>query len=113
MIKLDEETGWINWWEFSPVDDTFICETIPDQTKKESESGIIISTQESAIVDRPFKGVVIAVGPKAKYKIGDYLYWSPQSGMDLAMIKAEKDGRKFILLHTEAIMGQRVKDARI
>ena len=108
----DSSKGWINWWEFAPVGDTFICETMPDVTKKETESGIIFETQESVILDRPFKGVVISVGPEAKYKIGEYLYWSPQSGMDLAMMKPEKDGQKFILLHTDAIMGRRVKDTR-
>ena len=61
----DSSKGWINWWEFAPVADTFICETMPDVTKKETESGIIFETQESAIIDRPFKGIVIAVGPEA------------------------------------------------
>ena len=106
------EDGWINWWEFSPVGDTFICSTIPDLTKKETETGIIFDTQVSVVADRPFKGVVISVGPDAKYKVGDYLYWQTTAGLDLGMIRPEKEDQKYILLHTDAILGQKVKDVR-
>ncbi len=112
MEETKEDFGYIDWWEFHPVGDTFIVSTIPDETKKTSDSGIIISTESDVIMDRPFKGVVVTVGPKAEYKIGDYLYWQPQSGMDLAMIRPSKEGEKFLLLHTEAILGQKVKDTR-
>ena len=110
-MQKTEELGYINWWEFGPVNDHFICRTIPDMTKKETESGIIITTQTDVVQDRPFKGQVVAAGPEAKYKVGEFLYWQPQSGMDLAMIRTDGE-EKFILLHTDAILGRRVKDTR-
>jgi co-chaperonin GroES (HSP10) len=110
--EIMDETGYINWYSFAPVGDTFIVKTLPDKTKKESESGIIITTQTDIVTDRPFKGMVVSVGPDAKYKIGDYLYWQPQSGFDLAMIKPTEPDEKFLLLHNDAILGQLVKDTR-
>lgn len=106
-----QDLGFIDWWEFAPIDDTFICRSSPDETKKTTESGLIIATQTDIIMDRPWKGEVISVGPTAKYNIGDFLYWQPNSGFDLAMIR-NQEHEKFILLHNEAILGQRVKDTR-
>ena len=63
-------------------------------------------------MDRPFKGQVVSAGPDSKYKVGEFLYWQPQSGMDLAMIRPTEEHEKFILLHTDAILGKRVKDTR-
>ena len=107
-----EDLGYVNWWEFSPVKDLFICRTVPDKTKKESETGIIFSTQESTVADRPFKGVVVSAGPDSKYKVGEYLWWQTTSGFDLAMIRPTESDEKFILLHTDAILGKKVKDTR-
>jgi len=109
---VEPELGYVDWWELAPVNDLFLVRTVPDKTKKESASGIIISTQESAVMDRPFKGTVISVGPDAKYKIGDYLYWQPTSGMDMAVIRPTEPDEKFLLLHTEAILCKKVKDTR-
>ncbi len=106
------DLGYVDYWEFAPVNDYFIVSTVPDKTKKETESGIIMTTQTDVIMDRPFKGVVVAVGPKAKYKIGDFLWWQPTSGMDLAMIRPTKEDEKFLLLHSDAILGRRVTDTR-
>jgi len=108
----DEIPGWYDYWEYGCVDDTFIVSTVPDQTKKTSESGIIFATEADVIQDRPFRGTVVSVGPKAKYKIGEYLFFQPTSGMDLAFLKPTKEGEMFVLLHTDAIIGRLVKDTR-
>ena len=111
-MPTEEERGYINWWEFAPTKDTFIIHTIPDQTKKESESGIIFATEVDVIQDRPFKGEIISVGPDSKFKVGSYVYFEPQKGMDLAMIRREKPEEMYLLLYDDAILGQRVKDTR-
>lgn len=108
----EEERGYINWWEFAPQGDTFIVHTTPDETKKVSESGIIISTENDVIQDRPFKGTVVSVGPEAKVKVGTYIYFQPISGMDLAMIRRDKPEDSYLLLYPDAVLGIRVKDTR-
>ena len=102
----------INWWECAPKKDTFVCRILPDKSKTETESGLIIAQKAGSVQDRPYQGEVISVGPKAKYSIGDYLFWQPQTGFDLAMIRPTQEDEKFILLHPEAILGQKVKDTR-
>ncbi len=109
----DEELGFIDWWEFAPQGDTFIVLSRPDKTKKETESGIILTTQTDVVQDRPFKGEVVSVGPDCKYKVGSYLYWQPTSGMDLAMIRKENPEDMYLLLYPDAVLGQRVKDTRL
>ena len=111
---MSKETGpgWFDWWEYGCVDDTFIVSTVPDETKKESETGIIFATEVDIVQDRPFRGTVVSVGPKAKYKIGEYVFFQPTSGFDLAFLRPSKEGEMFVLLHTEAIIGKLVKDTR-
>ncbi len=104
--------GWYDWWEYGCVDDTFIVSTIPDMAKKTTETGIIFSTEDSAVMDRPFKGTVISVGPKAKYNKGDFVFFQPTSGMDLAFLRPTQENESFVLLHTDAIIGKLVKDTR-
>ncbi len=110
MAKTD--LGYINWYEFAPQKDTFIVRSVPDETKKSTESGIIFATETDVIMDRPFKGEIISVGPDTKYKVGSYIYWEPQKGMNLEMIRKEQDGEVYILLYDDAVLGQRVKDIR-
>ena len=112
LLATVKDAGWYNWWEYGCVSDTFMVSTVPDETKKESETGIIFSTQESVITDRPFRGAVVSVGPEAKYKLGEYVFFQPTSGFDLAFIRPTKDGEKFLLLHTDAVIGKLVKDTR-
>jgi len=108
----DEQRGYIDWWEFAPMGDTFIVHTKPDQTKKETESGIIFQTETDVIMDRPFKGTVVSVGPEAKFNVGEYVYFEPQKGMDLAMVRKPNPDEMYLLLYNEAIIGKRVKDTR-
>lgn len=113
MARIEtEDLGFIDYWEFAPQGDTFIVFTKPDKTKTETEGGLILTTKTDVIMDRPFKGVVVTVGPDAPYNVGDYLYWQPQSGMDLAMVRTQAPEEKYLLLHPDAILGQRVKDTR-
>jgi co-chaperonin GroES (HSP10) len=107
MKEQEKQTtpGYVEWWEFSPQNDTFVCSVTPDRTKKESETGIIIDTTESVIQDRPTQGTIISVGPTCPYNVNDYIFWAPTSGFDLAMIRPEEDDQKFILLHPDAVLG--------
>ena len=109
---MENKTGWFEYWEYGCVDDTFMVSTTPDVTKKESESGIIFATETDIVQDRPFRGVVVAVGPKAQYRIGEVVFFQPTSGFDLAFLKPTKEDEKFVLLHTDAIIGRLVKDSR-
>ena len=106
------ESGFVEWYEFEPTKDTFIVSTVPDQTKKTSQTGIVTSTETSVVQDRPFRGVVVSIGPDSVFRVGDYVYFQPTSGFDLAMIKPTKPEEKFILLHTDAILGKRIPDTR-
>ena len=110
-MEKTEDLGYINWWEFAPTKDTFIVKTLPDKTKKETESGIIFATAESVVQDRPFKGEVITTGPDSKIAKGSYVYFEPTKGMDLAMIRRDGD-EMYILLYDDAILGRRVEDTR-
>ena len=112
MSDKTDKTGFYDWWEYGCVDDTFIVSTVPDVTKKESESGIIFATEADVIQDRPFSGTVVAVGPKAKYKLGEYVFFQPTSGFDSAFLKPTREQEHFVLLHTEAIIGKLIKDSR-
>lgn len=103
--------GFIDWWEFSPQGDTFIVLSKPDETKKVTETGLIFDTEDSVVQDRPTSGEVVSIGPDCPYKVGDYLYWNPVSGMDLEMIRTKKND-KFQLMHPDAILGKKVKDTR-
>lgn len=111
IVKENKDLGYINWWEFAPTGDTFIVKHTPDISKKETESGIIFETRVSVVQDRPTSGVVVAIGPESKYSIGDFVYFEPNAGMDLAMIR-QKDDEKYLLLYNKAIIGKRVKDTR-
>ena len=111
-MQNQDQPGFIEWYEFGPTKDTFIVSTIPDQTKKTSQTGIVTSTETSVVQDRPFRGIVVSIGPDSVFRVGDYVYFQPTSGFDLAMIKPTKDGEKFILLHTDAILGKKLIDSR-
>lgn len=108
----EEQLGYIDWWEFAPQKDMFVVRSVPDKTKKQSESGIIITTQTDVIMDRPFKGEIISTGPDSKYKVGSYIYWEPQKGLNLEMIRKTQEGEIYLLLYDDAVLGQRVKDVR-
>lgn len=105
------ELGYIDWWEFEPQGDTFIIKNLPDETKKATESGIFVSSETSVVQDRPFKGEVIAVGKDASFEVGDYVYFEPTAGMDLAMIRTVEN-EKYLLLYNKSVLGKRVKDTR-
>ena len=111
-MEETEKAGWYNWWEYGCVKDTFIVSTIPNITKKESETGIIFATEADIVQDRPFEGTVVSVGPDAKYRLGEYVFFQPTSGFDLAFLRPSKEGEKFVLLHTDAIIGKLIKDSR-
>lgn len=103
--------GYIDWWEFEPQKDTFIVECKPDNTKKETETGIIFSTEDSIVQDRPSKGKIINCGKDSKFSKGDFVYFEPNKGMDLKMIRTSDD-ETYLLLYDDAIIGKKVEDIR-
>jgi len=102
------ENGWIDLEEFLPSGDTFVVEMLPVSTKKETETGLIISTSSDSVIDdRPNFGKIVAVGPDAKRKIGEYVYTQKTSGYDLEMIRHE-EGIRYVLLYDDSIIGNLV-----
>ena len=103
--------GWIDLEEFQPSRDTFIVKMLPVETKKETESGLIISTRDDSVVeDRPNFGEIVAVGPESKRKIHEFVYVQKAMGYDLKMIRTPKDCDTcaYVLLYEEAIIGNRI-----
>jgi co-chaperonin GroES (HSP10) len=102
--------GWIELEEFYPARDTFVVKALPQETEKKTESGIVLSVQESVVEDRPAGGIIMAVGPECKRKVGEFVYWQKQSGYDLNMIKKPADAEyRYVLLYEDALLGNRVK----
>lgn len=105
------QSGFIDWFEFEPQGDTFIVKSEPDNTKKETESGIIVTTENSVIQDRPANGTVVSVGPEANFEVNEFVYFEPTAGFDLKMIRTEND-ETYLLLYNKSIIGKKVKDTR-
>ena len=101
--------SWINWYEFEPAKDTFLCKVHEDLSTKETETGLIISSGTSRVEDRPSSGIVVSTGPDAPYNIGDELFWQKTAGYEIGMIKGED---QYLLLYPDAILGKKVKDTR-
>ncbi len=112
--KIEEENGWIEWYEFLPSKDTFVVRTLPQKTKKATESGIILQTKEDSVVmDRPNAGIVVSVGPESKYKVGEFLFIQMGMGYDLEMVRKPTDvSWSYVLLYNDAIIGSKCKDTR-
>ena len=104
--------GFIDWFEFEPQKDTFIGRTLPVETKKATESGLILQAEDDSVVnDRPDACIVVSVGETCKYKVGDFLYLQKGMGYDLKQVRKEND-QEFILLYPDAVIGKKVQDTR-
>jgi len=112
MHDKNEISDRLHWWEFAPVKDYFLVQTIPNESDKKTESGIVISTQNSVVDDRPHQGIVKATGPKCPYSVGDFLFFQKTSGYDMNNIRIDENENPFILYHPDAVLGKRVKDTR-
>jgi len=108
---MEQNSQWINWYNFLCVNDTFMVKTVPDTTKLESTGGILLEAEVSKLQDRPSYGEIMSVGNNTIYNVGDYVYFEPTKGMDLGMIKTTGDER-YLLLYDDAVVGIRVKDSR-
>jgi len=107
--KVEElKNDWIDIDEFIPARDTFVVKALPAETDKETEGGIILSTNESVVHDRPNAGIIVSVGPDTERKVGEFVYWQRTSGYDLNMIRKPADAEySYILLYDDAIIGNR------
>ena len=102
------KNDWINIEEFLPARDTFVVKALPAETDKSTESGLILSTQDSVVHDRPNAGVIVTVGPDTERKVGEFVYWQRTSGYDLEMIRKPADAEySYVLLYEDAIIGNR------
>ncbi len=103
------ENSWMDLDEFVCLKDTFIARTLPQNTKKETESGLILSTQADSVVnDRPDAGVVVSVGPEAEFRVGEYIFIQKGHGYDLANIRKDpKADYNYLLLYTDAVIGKK------
>jgi len=109
MSKSKElKNDWIDINEFLPARDTFVVKALPAETDKETESGLILSTQDSVVHDRPNAGVIVSVGPDTERKVGEFVFFQKTSGYDLSMIRKPSDAEySYILLYEDAILGNR------
>ena len=102
------DNGYINLEEFLPSKDTFVVQMLPVATKKESESGIIISTNDDSVInDRPNFGKIVTIGPDCERKVGEYVYVQKGMGYDLEMIRKPENVDAYVLLYDDAIIGNR------
>lgn len=110
---MNDDNGYLNWYEFAPQDNLLIIRYTPDTTKQESATGIIIATgTPSAITDRPSTGVIVSMGPDAKkFKLQNQVFFAPQTSFDLAFFRVEGD-EKYLMVPEDRIDGLRVKDVR-
>ncbi len=109
MSKIKElKNDWIDVKDFLPARDTFVVKALPAETDKETESGLILSTSESVVHDRPNGGIIVSVGPDTERKVGEFVYWQRTSGADLEMIRKPADAEySYVLLYEDAIIGNR------
>ena len=106
------ENAYLNWWESQPTLDLYLVRVHPDYSKVESQSGIIIATQPSRVIDRPTTGEIVCKGPDAKkYKKGMQVFFAPNKGFDLGYVLTSGE-EKFMLVAEQSIDGIRVKDTR-
>lgn len=110
---MNEDNGYLNWWEFEPQDNLLIIKYTPDTTKQESDTGIILTTgKASVITDRPSTGVIVAKGEDCKkFEIGNQVFFAPQVSFDLEFFRTEDD-EKYMMVPEDRIDGLRVKDVR-
>ena len=106
------DLGYIDWWEFSPVNDLMLCKIVPTETEQKTESGILIQTQTSVVEDRPSQGVVMAKGPDAPHDVGTFLFWTKTGGYDQHQIRKSEDDQYYTLINPETILGVKIKDSR-
>jgi len=103
------ENGFINLEDFMPKGDTFVVQMLPVATKKATETGIIVSTQDDSVIeDRPNFGKIVSVGPDCERKIGEYVYVQKAMGYDLEMIRKPEGVEAYVLLYEDAIIGNRI-----
>ena len=100
----------INYWEFQPTADLMLVEVIPNESEKKTESGIVLSTQDSVVMDRPLQGVIKAVGPDSLFEVGQWLFWTKNAGYDLEIVRPDKNDNKYMVVNPESILGYKVKD---
>jgi co-chaperonin GroES (HSP10) len=115
MVDINElrDNDYIEWFEFAPVKDYFLTRTIPPKSTKETQTGIVLSVQESRVEDRPKMAEVLSVGPECKFKVGEILFLQKNSGYELENITKPADAEfQYLLLHTDAILGKLCKDVR-
>ena len=109
-IQTPEEikNDWIDIEDFLPARDTFVVKGLEAETEKETEGGIILSTIDSVLHDRPNAGVIVSVGPDTKRKVGEFVYWQKTSGYDLEMNRKPAEATyNYVLLYEDAIIGNR------
>ena len=111
---MEENNGWINWWEFAPQSNILVIKVSPvDETKLTSDSGIVLAVKADSVSDRPYFGTVVSMGPEAEgVEIGNIVYFPPQNSFDLGMIKKEEDGSYYLMTTADRIDGIRVRDVR-
>ena len=106
---MELKNEWIDIDEFQPKGDTFVVKALPAETDKKTETGIVLSVQESVIEDRPNAGIIVSVGPDTERKVGEFVFFTKRTGYDLNMIRKPVDAEfSYILLYEDALLGNRI-----
>jgi len=110
---MNEDNGYLDWYEYAPQDNLLIIKYTPDTTKQTTDSGIIITTAKASVItDRPQTGVIMSMGPDCKkYVLGNQVFFAPQVSFDLEFFRTEGD-EKYMMVPEDRIDGLRVKDVR-
>jgi len=113
ITDIMDESGFINYWNYSPQGNILVIQTIKMKIKTRTESGIIISTQETKEALAPDCGIVRSQGPDCKEDwIGKVVYYPAQSIYPLEMIRKDEDGTSFVMTTEERIDAILVQDVR-
>ena len=111
--EIMDERGFIDYWNFAPQADILVVQTIKTKVKMETESGIILSTQENKETVCPDMGIVVSQGPEVEDDmISKVVMYPPQSNFPLQMIKVHEDSA-FSMVPRSRIDGILVKDVRV
>lgn len=88
--------------DFEPLSKLLLVKTDKIITEEVSQSGVIVEIKQKSVLDRPYTGTVVAIGPEVKeIAIGDKVIWPIAEGLDFKL----NDGN-FTLLKIESVIGK-------
>ena len=112
MLITNENSVYLEWYEYQPLGNVVVVRSRPDKLKTETESGIIISTQESKETIAPYYGEVVSIGKDVtEVEVGNIIYFPPQNAFPVEMIRTISD-EKYLMTTSDRIDAIKVVDVR-